>query len=48
MGRALFYVLVIPTTMPGAFFWHNKGFETHARETGLAQWPQVGVVPDSH
>ena len=35
-GRALFYVLVIPTTMPGAFFWRNKGFEEHARETGLA------------
>src|SRR5262249_30094552 len=27
IGRALFYVLVIPTTMPGAFFWRNKGFE---------------------
>ena len=27
VGRALFYALVIPTTMPGAFFWHNKGFE---------------------
>ncbi len=48
IGRALFYVLVIPTTMPGAFFWHNKGFEEHARETGLAEMPQVGVVPDSH
>ena len=48
IGRALFYVLVIPTTMPGAFFWHNKGFEEHARETGLAQWPQVGVSPNAH
>ena len=48
IGRALFYVLVIPTTMPGAFFWKNKGFEEHARETGLASMPQVGVVPDSH
>lgn len=47
-GRALFYVLVIPTTMPGAFFWKNSGFEEHARETGLANMPQVGVVPDSH
>jgi DMSO reductase iron-sulfur subunit len=47
-GRALFYVLVIPTTMPGAFFWRNKGFEDHARKTGLAQWPQVGVSPDRH
>jgi len=44
-GRALFYVLVIPTTMPGAFFWRNKGFEEHARETGLADMPQTGVLP---
>ena len=48
IGRALFYVLVIPTTMPGAFFWKNKGFQEHARESGLANMPQVGVVPDSH
>jgi DMSO reductase iron-sulfur subunit len=48
VGRALFYVLVIPTTMPGAFFWKNKGFEEHARETGLANMPQVGVVPLAH
>jgi len=47
-GRALFYVLVIPTTMPGAFFWKNKGFEEHARDIGLAEMPQVGVVPDLH
>jgi UPF0716 family protein affecting phage T7 exclusion len=48
VGRALFYVLVIPTTMPGAFFWRNKGFEEHARETGLANMPQVGVLPNVH
>jgi DMSO reductase iron-sulfur subunit len=48
IGRALFYVLVIPTTMPGAFFWRNKGFEQHARETGLANMPQVGVLPNLH
>jgi DMSO reductase anchor subunit len=48
IGRALFYVLVIPTTMPGAFFWRNQGFEQHARETGLAKMPQVGVLPDAH
>ena len=48
VGRALFYVLVIPTTMPGAFFWKNRGFQEHARETGLAHMPQVGVVPDLH
>ncbi len=47
-GRALFFVLVIPTTMPGAFFWRNRGFQEHARETGLANLPQVGVVPDGH
>ena len=46
ISRALFYVLVIPTTMPGAFFWRNKGFEEHARETGLAKMPQVGVLPN--
>jgi len=48
IGRALFYVLVIPTTMPGAFFWRNRGFQEHARATGLADLPQVGVVPESH
>ena len=48
IGRALFYVLVIPTTMPGAFFWKNKAFEQHARDIGLANRPQTGVVPDAH
>ncbi|MEW6684464.1 MAG: DmsC/YnfH family molybdoenzyme membrane anchor subunit [Nitrospirota bacterium] len=48
VGRALFYVVVVPTTHPGAFFWGNKVFETHARATGLAERPQVGVVPDGH
>ena len=48
IGRALFYVLVIPTTMPGAFFWKNKGFEDHARQIGLANMPQVGVAPLRH
>ncbi|BFM14668.1 hypothetical protein R50073_08510 [Maricurvus nonylphenolicus] len=48
VGRALFYILVIPTTMPGAFFWKNKGFEEHARDIGLAHMPQVGVVMDAH
>lgn len=48
IGRALFYVLVIPTTMPGAFFWRNKGFVEHAKEVGLAEMPQLGVVPDTH
>jgi len=45
IGRAMFYVLVIPTTMPGAFFWKNHGFEEHAREAGLANMPQAGVLP---
>lgn len=48
LGRALFYVLVIPTTMPGAFFWRNPGFVEHARNTGLARMPQLGVIPESH
>lgn len=47
-GRALFYVAVVPTTMPGAFFWRNRAFQEHARETGLANMPQVGVAPESH
>ena len=46
--RSLFFVLVIPTTMPGAFFWKNKGFEEHAKETGLADMPQVGVRREAH
>ncbi len=33
-----------PTIMPGAFFWKNKSFEEHARKTGLAKIPQVGIV----
>jgi hypothetical protein len=48
VGRALFYALVMPTTMPGAFFWRNKSFQEHARETGLANMPQVGVLPELH
>jgi len=48
ISRALFYVLVIPTTMPGAFFWKNKGFEEHARAIGLARMPQVGVAMPRH
>jgi DMSO reductase iron-sulfur subunit len=48
VGRALFYVLVVPTTMPGAFFWKNKDFEQHARDIGLADMPQVGVIPNAH
>ncbi|MDQ7015238.1 MAG: DmsC/YnfH family molybdoenzyme membrane anchor subunit [Gammaproteobacteria bacterium] len=48
VGRALFYVLVIPTTMPGAFFWRNQGFVEHAREVGLADMPQVGVAYERH
>lgn len=48
VGRALFYVLVIPTTMPGAFFWRNQSFQEHARETGLANMQQSGVVADVH
>ncbi len=48
IGRALFYVLVIPTTMPGAFFWRNKGFVEHAREVGLADMPQMGVAYERH
>lgn len=48
LGRALFYVVVVPTTMPGAFFWKNKAFEEHARDIGLAANPAVGVAPGGH
>jgi len=48
ISRALFYVVVIPTTMPGAFFWKNKGFVEHARESGLADMPQMGVAYERH
>lgn len=47
-GRSLFFVLVIPTTMPSAFFWKNDGFVEHARATGLADAPQHGVVYERH
>jgi len=48
ISRAMFYVMVVPTTMPGAFFWKNKGFEEHARETGLASTVQAGIIADAH
>ncbi|MDH4229626.1 MAG: dimethyl sulfoxide reductase anchor subunit [Nitrospirota bacterium] len=48
LGRLLFYMAVVPTTMPGAFFLKNRGFEKLARETGLAADPAVGVAPDPH
>ncbi len=48
IGRALFYVLVVPTTMPGAFFWKNKGFVEHARDIGMDHMPNTGVVPARH
>ncbi len=48
ISRALFYVVVIPTTMPGAFFWKNADFVEHARDVGLADMPQMGVVYETH
>jgi hypothetical protein len=48
IGRMLFYALVVPTTLPGAFFWRNRGFEEHARAIGLAALPQTGVAPHVH
>ena len=48
ISRSLFFVLVIPTTMPGAFFWRNEAFVEHARETGLAEMPQFGVAYQRH
>lgn len=49
VSRALFYILVVPTTMPGAFFWKNKGFEQHAKDIGLAaSMPSAGIVDSGH
>ncbi|MGB5096473.1 MAG: DmsC/YnfH family molybdoenzyme membrane anchor subunit [Porticoccaceae bacterium] len=48
IGRSLFFVVVIPTTMPGAFFWKNQDFVDHARATGLVDREQVGVVRELH
>lgn len=48
LGRALFFAAVIPTTMPGGFFWRNPGFVEHARQVGLADMPQVGVLREGH
>ena len=48
ISRALFYILVIPTTMPGAFFWRNKGFEEHAKAIGLNNIVDMGVVDGAH
>ncbi len=48
VGRALFYVLVVPTTVPRGFFWGNQAFESLARKSGLAEKPQVGVLSDKH
>ncbi len=48
LGRALFFAAVIPTTMPGSFFWRNPGFVEHARDIGLAHMPQVGVAYEHH
>ncbi len=48
VGRALFYVSVVPTTVPRGFFWGNHSFEDLARTSGLAKRPQVGVLMDNH
>ncbi|MEM7400572.1 MAG: DmsC/YnfH family molybdoenzyme membrane anchor subunit [Pseudomonadota bacterium] len=48
LSRSIFYALVIPTTMPGAFFWKNPGFEEHARETRLAERTEAGVLTNIH
>ena len=48
VSRALFYKLVVPTTMPCAFFWRNKGFEQHAKDIGLSDVVDMGVVSGRH
>ena len=48
MGIVSFLFLSGRMVGAGAFFWKNKGFEQHARDIGLAEMPQVGVVPLKH
>lgn len=48
LSRIMFYAVVIPTTMPGAFFWKNDKFVEHAIDTGLDSMPQVGVIAPRH
>jgi len=48
VDRALFYVSVIPTTIPGAFFWRNQGFQKHARKTGLVNVVDAGILGRDH
>lgn len=45
IGRALFYSVVTPTTMPGSLFLNNRGFEQLAIDSGLAKDHAVGVFP---
>ena len=33
---------------PVRFFWKNDSFVEHAREVGLADMPQMGVVYETH
>jgi len=47
-GRFLFYAAVVPTTHPGAFFFGNNIFISHAQKTGLAALPQTGVFAGRH
>lgn len=48
IGRVLFYVVVVPTTMHGVFFRKNASFVEHVREMGLANMPQLGVTYETH
>jgi len=48
VSRAIFYVLVVPTTIPGGYFLGNRAFESHARKSGLADQSQVGVASEKH
>lgn len=48
VSRTMFYILVIPTTMPGAFFWRNEGFAEHAKEIGLNDVVDMGIVSSGH
>lgn len=48
VGRAMFYALVVPMTMPGAFFWRNQRFQEHAQVSGLMDRTRSGIVIPNH
>ncbi len=44
IGRALFYVCVVPSTMPGAFFWRSRAFAEQVKNSGLCKRTKTGIA----